>query len=135
MNDSATCKVKSAKSAYPPSHAPYPVCHRVIDKSRPQNTENHHCAKFHPVGKGSRYQCWCDHSKHHLEYHEYRCRYRCCIIRIRRRTHTIESKPFKTSDQTSSRIRAKCKTVSEKHPLDADTVSYTHLTLPTIYSV
>src|SRR5450759_1000533 len=120
MNDSASGKVKGAKSAYPSSHAPYPVCYRVIDNCRPENTENHHCAELHPVCKGSRYQCWCDYGKHHLEYHEYRCRYRCSIIRVRRCSHTIESKPLKTSDQTSSRIRAKCKTVSKKHPLDAD---------------
>src|SRR5659263_508384 len=119
MNDSATGKVKGAKSAYPSSHAPYPVCHRVIDKSRPENTEYHHGAEFHPIGKGSCYQCGCDNGEHHLEYHKYRCRYRCCIIRVRRCSHTIKSKPFKAADQSSSRIRAKGKTVSEKHPLDA----------------
>src|SRR5659263_264001 len=119
MNDSASGKVKGAKSAYPSSHSPYPVRHRVIDKSRPQNRENHQCAEFHPVCKCACYQCRCDYGKHGLEYHEYGSRYRCSVIRVGRCADTIQADPFKSPYQSMSVVRPECKAVPKKHPLEA----------------
>src|SRR3989304_6740855 len=119
MHNCTACEIKGTKVAQPSACAPYPVRYRIINKGRPEKSENHECTELYAFNECTCYQRDRDHCKHCLEYHKSQCRYCGCISSIGILTHTIESYPVKVADYASY-IRTESEAVTKKYPLSAN---------------
>src|SRR5450756_840068 len=150
MDDDTSRKIDDTHLLQPAS-TPNPVRHGGVDQQNPDHDEPQIACKFHATCEGAGDERGRDADKHHLVQEKHEEGNRCRICGAGRYTHTTESEEFTPAEAAaavmSKRQGKPAKEPDEAHEAHGDEalqhkrqhilapVSYTHLTLPTIYSV